>query len=125
VISFTATRGGEALIGCADESSYPREEIPPNRATSSQREEGKLPWQSSNWSEAIDLYRAAAEVSTRITVPERYGVAIEARSWIMARGWRRGMLKRVDVAYEGEEAFASVRFTGQFYSLKLGSRAAV
>jgi hypothetical protein len=80
----------------------------------------------SNWkAEAIDLNRAAAEVSTRVAVPERYGAPIEARSWIAARGWRKGMLKRVDVAYEGEEAFASLRFTGQFYTLRLGSRAAV
>lgn len=79
-----------------------------------------------NWkAETIDLNRAAAEVSTRITVPDRYGSPIEARSWIMARGWRKGMLKRVDVAYEGDGCFASVRFTGQFFSLKVGSRAAV
>lgn len=77
-----------------------------------------------NWkAEPIDLYAAAAEVSTRITVPNRYGAPIEARSWLMARGWRKGMLKRVDVAYEGEEAFASVRFSGQLFTLKFGPEA--
>jgi hypothetical protein len=79
-----------------------------------------------NWKpRPIDLNAAAAEISTRFTIPERYGHPIEARAWEMGRGWRKGMLKRVDVAYEGEGCFASVRFSGQFNSLKCGATAAV
>jgi len=79
-----------------------------------------------NWTASpIDLNAAAAEISVRITVPERYGRPVEARAWKMARGWRKGMLKRVDVAYEGEGCFASIRFSGHFYTLKFGERAAI
>lgn len=78
----------------------------------------------SNWKvRPINLDQAAAEISARQAVPERYGRAIEARSWEAARGWRKGMLKRVDVAYEGEGAFASIRLSGQFYTLRFGPEA--
>ncbi len=73
----------------------------------------------------LNLDQCAAEISLRISVPERYGRPVEARCWVAARGWRKGMLKRVDVAYEGEGCFASIRFSGQFYTLKFGERAAV
>lgn len=77
-----------------------------------------------NWKPGdLNIDQCAAEISTRITVPERYGRPLECRCWVMARGWRKGMLKRVDVAYEGDGCFASVRFSGQFYTLKLGERA--
>jgi hypothetical protein len=83
----------------------------------------------SNWRAAdLTLEQCTAEVSTRVSIPDRYGSPVEARSWVMARGWRKGMLKRVDVAYRNEESevrFASVRFSGQFWTLRLGDQAAV
>lgn len=81
-----------------------------------------------NWKPgSLDLAQCAAEVARCLTVPEKYGAPVEARCWVMARGWRKGMLKRVDVAYSngaGELRFASLRFSGQFYTLKLGDQAA-
>lgn len=79
-----------------------------------------------NWKTGeLNLDECAAEVSRRIAVPERWGRAIECRCWVMARGWRKGMLKRVDVAYEGDACFASVRFSGRFWTLRCGAAAAV
>lgn len=75
------------------------------------------------------LERCAAEISSRVPMsPEKEGQPVEARCWVVARGWRKGMLKRVDVAYRndaGEVRFASIRFSGQFYTLRLGESAAV
>lgn len=79
-----------------------------------------------NWKpEPMTIERAVAEISRCLSVPERYGKPVEARAWVMARGWRRGQLKRIDVAYEAKECFASKRLSGQFYTLRLGARAAV
>lgn len=77
----------------------------------------------SNWkSGELNLDQCAAEISSRVPL-EEYGRPVESRCWVAARGWRKGMLKRVDVAYES--GFASIRFSGQFYTLKMGERSVV
>lgn len=78
-----------------------------------------------NWkARPIDVGSAAAHITAHCPVPDRYGSPVEARAWEMARGWRKGMLKRVDVAYEGEKAFASVRFSDRKWTLRFGGSAA-
>ena len=82
----------------------------------------------SNWKVGeLTLERCAAEISMRMNM-DRQGTPVEARCWVAARGWRKGLLKRVDVAYAdegGKVSFASIRFSGQFYTVRLGDRAAV
>jgi hypothetical protein len=82
-----------------------------------------------NWKAGgLNLDQCAAEISMRCPVDvDRHGRPVEARCWVATRGWRKSMLKRVDVAYEnaaGEVRFASIRFSGQYYTLRLGEQAA-
>ena len=81
-----------------------------------------------NWkARPIGLFEGAAELSIRFKFIDTYGTPIEARAWEMARGWRKGMLKRVDVAFDdaGTVRIASLRLVGKRGIIRLGEHAAL
>lgn len=78
-------------------------------------------------SRPIEPKRAAAELSIRFGFIDTYGTPIEARAWEVARGWRKGFLKRVDVLFDddGHVRAASLRLSAGKAQIRLGKQAAV
>lgn len=65
----------------------------------------------------------ALELMRKCFVPESYGEVIAARLWKVARGLRRGEVKRVDALFS-TGATASVRFSSGRYTTRMGPEAA-
>ena len=77
-----------------------------------------------NWIEApIGAAEALGDMRKR-GVPESWGDVVEARSWKVARGHRKGATTRIDALF-GDGKMASLRFSGGFYTLRVGDRAAI